>query len=204
MADEAVAGPAEFTKVSPGEVYENPKDLGEFKDLVKKAYKKGCRLIGITALDAAEKIELIYHFDSDKHILYHIRFFIDPEVEHVSVLEMFPSAFLYENEICELMGMKIKGIQGKLLLAKDMEGMHPLRKSFKIEEMLIKLQGAPEPRVVRPATEEDRLVGAAAKAQDLKEGEVCESDEDAVAEKKVKDAKKAKAPKADEEKDGDA
>jgi len=205
MAAEPSAAPKPkeiATKTAPGEVYDAPKDLEEFNAMAKKAYKNGWRFMCITALDKGEKIELIYHFDTQKFVLYHIRYTVDPDVEHVSLVDMFPSAFLFENEVCELMGVKIKGIQGKLFLSKDMDGMHPLRKSFKIEEMLVKLQGPPEPHTIKQATKED-LMGMAGKTEaDLKEDDACDFDEEEVAAKGKKD--KPKPQKKAEEKEGDA
>jgi len=200
------------TKTAKGEVYDAPKDIEEFNEMAKKAYKNGWRLMCITSIDKGEKIELIYHFDTQKFVLYHIRYTVDPAVEHESLVDMFPSALLFENEVCELMGVKIKGIQGKLFLSRDMEGMHPLRKSFKVEEMLVKLQGPPEPHPIKQATKDD-LMGMAGKTEDdLKEDDACDFDEEEVAAKGKKDKAPAKAEKkepvkkeADEdEKEGDA
>jgi NADH:ubiquinone oxidoreductase subunit C len=195
------------TKTAPGEVYESPKGLEEFKEMAKAAYKKGWRLMCITAIDKGENIELIYHFDTQKFFLYHIRYMVDPDVEHVSLVEYYPAAYLFENEVCELMGVKIKGIKGKIFLSKDMDGMHPLRKSFKIEEMLVKLQGPPVKQKIKKATEEDRM-GMAGKTQgDLKEDEACDFDEEEVAAKLKKDKpkeKKAPPKKEEDKKDGDA
>jgi len=195
------------TKTAPGEVYDSPKDIEEFKEMAKVAYKKGWRLMCITAIDKGEKIELIYHFDTQKFVLYHIRYSVDPAVEHVSLVEYYPAAYLFENEVCELMGVKIKDIKGKLFLSKDMDGMHPLKKSFKIEEMLVKLQGPKVEQKIRKATKED-LIGMAGKTEgDLKEDEACEFDEEEVAAKGKKEKpkeKKAPPKKEEEEEDGDA
>ncbi len=172
----AKAAPANRTRTYPGEVYETIGDLKEFEEAVSKCHKKGWRLMTITAVDLKERIELIYHFDTGEH-MHHIRFLVDPEVPHVSLLKMYPSAFLYENEIAELMGVKIQGIEGKLLLGKDMQGMHPLRKSFKVEEFIPKTtSGMGHP--VRDATPADRLMGPQQNGEpDLSEGAVCVSDD---------------------------
>jgi len=185
------------TRTAPGEVYDAPKDLDEFKTMVKKAYKNGWRLMCITSIDKGDRIELIYHFDTQKFLLYHIRYMVDPDVEHVSLVDMFPSAFVFENEVSELMGVKIKGIAGKIFLSKDMEGMHPLRKSFKIEEMLVKLQGPEEPHPIKKATKEDRMGMDGKKEEDLKTEDACDFDEEEVAAKGKKD-KPEKAPKKKE------
>ena len=78
---------------------------------------QGGRLVQICATRRPNGYEVLYSFDVETQ-LYNYRLDIDEGVEVASISEIFPPAFLYENEISELFGVKIKGIsidfQGKL------------------------------------------------------------------------------------------
>ena len=71
----------------------------------------GRRLSQICAAYVAEKLELSYSFAEDETNLYHtLRLVIDKETEIYSITELYPYAFLYENEMKELFGVNIKMI----------------------------------------------------------------------------------------------
>ena len=71
----------------------------------------GRRLSQICAAYANEKLELSYSFAEDETNLYHnLRLVIDKETEVCSITELYPYAFLYENEMKELFGVKIQHI----------------------------------------------------------------------------------------------
>ena len=125
------------TKSGPGEKYLKLNTLKEFEQFVHKLAHQGKRLICITGVDLGDEIELIYHFERGNGTLLHLRFRVNPHVTHISLQELFPSAWTYENEIVEQFGIKIKGIEGKLLLGKDLEGKNPLRKKFNIEQITL-------------------------------------------------------------------
>lgn len=72
---------------------------------------KGRRLSQICAAYVNEKIELSYSFAEDATNLYHnLRLVIDKETEVYSITELYPYAFLYENEMKELFGVNVKMI----------------------------------------------------------------------------------------------
>ncbi len=68
----------------------------------------GYRLVAITCTNK-DGMEMSYSFDKDYDLLT-LRFFTDSveEVESISII--YPYSFLYENEIKELFGVKIKDI----------------------------------------------------------------------------------------------
>ncbi len=71
--------------------------------------KAGHRLSQICAAYVNEKLELSYSFAEDEINLYHtLRLVIDKETEVYSITEFYPYAFLYENEMKELFGVKVK------------------------------------------------------------------------------------------------
>jgi ech hydrogenase subunit D len=68
----------------------------------------GYRLVAITC-SLKETVELTYSFDKD-YDLINLRCVISPEDEIESISIVYPYSFLYENEIKELFGVKIKDI----------------------------------------------------------------------------------------------
>lgn len=79
-------------------------------DLLTKArdMKAGSyRLIQICATKVSEGFEIIYSFDKD-HELFNLKLTIPEEEEIQSVTGEFWSAFIYENEMHDLFGIKIK------------------------------------------------------------------------------------------------
>lgn len=76
--------------------------------------KDGYRLVAITCtsikgIEANISMELSYSFDKD-YDLVTFRFVTDLEEEVESISIIYPYSFLYENEIKELFGVKIKDI----------------------------------------------------------------------------------------------
>lgn len=69
---------------------------------------EGYRLVAITA-SSKGGMELSYSFDKDYNLLS-LRFPTDTKEEVESISVIYPFAFLYENEIKELFGVKIKDI----------------------------------------------------------------------------------------------
>ena len=71
----------------------------------------GLRLSQICCAYSNEKIELSYSFANDDTNDYiNLRIVMDKEDEVCSITEFYPYAFLYENEMSELFGIKIKYI----------------------------------------------------------------------------------------------
>ena len=67
------------------------------------------RLSQICAAYVNEKLELSYSFADDETNQYHnLRLVIDKETPVFSITELYPYAFLYENEMKELFGVNIQ------------------------------------------------------------------------------------------------
>ena len=73
---------------------------------------KGLRLAQACAAYVDGKFELSYSFahDDGSYKLTTLRVVIDPEEKVSSITEFYPYAFLYENEMKELFGVKIQMI----------------------------------------------------------------------------------------------
>lgn len=69
---------------------------------------EGYRLVAISAT-TKDGIELTYSFDKEYDFI-NLRLIIDTETEIDSISSLYSYAFMYENEIKELFGVKIKDI----------------------------------------------------------------------------------------------
>jgi ech hydrogenase subunit D len=107
-------------------------DTQDLISRLRELASKGGRLSAITGVDLGERIDVIYSVDV-AYTLYNVRIEIDLEGEHVSVNDIFANAWMPENELSEMFGVKIKGVAGRLLLAPEDEGKAPLRKATRIE-----------------------------------------------------------------------
>lgn len=89
---------------------------------VRQFADKKARLATITCLDVGGGFELIYHFDQNLE-LSHLRLPVGEDEEVPSISGVYLAAFLVENEIKELFGVKITGLAvdygGRLLLSAD-------------------------------------------------------------------------------------
>lgn len=71
--------------------------------------KNGLRLSQACAAYVNGKYELSYSFaQEESYQLATLRVIIDPETKVSSITELYPYAFLYENEMKELFGVKIQ------------------------------------------------------------------------------------------------
>lgn len=81
-------------------------------DRVMEKKNKGLRLSQACAAWVEGKYELSYSFADDVFYEYHtLRIVMDQEQEVSSITPFYPYAFLYENEMKELFGVKIKMIR---------------------------------------------------------------------------------------------
>lgn len=85
----------------------------------KRLREQGARMVTATGLDEGDHFDIIYHFALQAR-LHHLRLAL-PKAETVpSLSEVFPGAFLIENEMKELLGVRISGISidygGRLFL----------------------------------------------------------------------------------------
>ena len=73
-------------------------------------HKQGYRFVQVCATKLDENAyELTYSFDKD-YKLENLRVTITPDIVLPSITEVYKGAFLYENEITELFGLKFKGM----------------------------------------------------------------------------------------------
>ncbi len=98
-------------------IIKNPEHLIEEIDanlLLEKVMEKknmGRKLSQACAAFVDNKYELSYSFSDDDTLVFEtLRIVIEPDVEIPSITEFYPYAFLYENEMKELFGVKIKMI----------------------------------------------------------------------------------------------
>ena len=93
-------------------------------------------ITAITATDVGENIEILYHFFS-QGVTISLSTFVpkaDPVID--TITDIMPGATLYEREIQELLGVKVKDHPDprRLLLPDDWEeGVYPLRKDYQVE-----------------------------------------------------------------------
>ena len=103
---------------------------------------QGARLITITALDHGSEIEYVYNFAKDLNVI-NLRVKTPRGEAMPSISSVYPSAFLFENELQDLFKIQVSGISvdfgGKLLtiegaiddtLVKPAEGPTPFIKRF--------------------------------------------------------------------------
>lgn len=119
---------------------ENVKDILRF---LKRTH--GLEYISaITALDIGEEIELLYHLvlkdpQLFKDVVASLRTTLPKDEPRIpTITDLFPGAVMFEREVQDLMGVRFEGIPDsrRLLLPDDWpEGVYPLRKDFKPEEV---------------------------------------------------------------------
>ena len=87
----------------------------------------------ITGRDTGTNLEILYHFFIDNSMLT-LKTQLprdDPTVD--SIMDVFPSAVLYERELLDLLGITARGHPDlrRLVLPDDWPGGYPLRKDWK-------------------------------------------------------------------------
>lgn len=89
---------------------------------VKRLFDDGYRIVTATCFDQGENFEIIYHFDKNLDLM-HLRLVFPKDAEIPSITGSYLAAFLIENEIQELFGVKINGIavnyDGRMLVTDD-------------------------------------------------------------------------------------
>ena len=111
--------------------------LDVLRDVIKYLKDKGYdHLTTITGHDVGESIKLIYHLlktDVNPNESINVVVLVDKQSNLApSIVDIFPSALVYEREVYDLLGVKFEGHPNlkRLLLPEDTpEGYHPLRKS---------------------------------------------------------------------------
>jgi ech hydrogenase subunit D len=86
-----------------------PISVGEIVSKAGQAKKAGNRLVQIGCTKIGETFEIIYSYDKD-YQLSHYRVTVRQEEEIPSISGVYWGAFVYENEIHDLYGIHVTGI----------------------------------------------------------------------------------------------
>jgi ech hydrogenase subunit D len=86
-----------------------PIDLGKLIGRVEQFRSGGYRLVQINATKVGDLYEINYSFDKD-YKFENIRITIPIDMEVPSISGMYWGAFIYENEMHDLFGIQVKGI----------------------------------------------------------------------------------------------
>lgn len=113
--------------------------VSKFRDIIR--YLKDnfgfTHITTITAIDAGEEIEIIYHLFS-QGVTLNLKTAIPMATAEIeTITDILPGATLYEREAQDLMGVKFKNHPDprRLVLPDDWpEGVYPLRKSYSTKE----------------------------------------------------------------------
>jgi len=84
-------------------------DVGKLIGRVEQFRSDGCRLVQISATKNGEMYEINYSFEKDLKF-ENIRITIPIDLEVPSISGMYWGAFIYENEMHDLFGIQVKGI----------------------------------------------------------------------------------------------
>ncbi len=110
--------------------------LEKMPDLIKQFYKDGYRLITASCIDEGETFRVLYSFDKQL-AQKNIEVSAPREKSIPSISNIYPCAFLVENEMKELFGIKIDNIAldlgGKMYMTGDVKEA-PMAKEKKPQE----------------------------------------------------------------------
>jgi ech hydrogenase subunit D len=84
-------------------------DVGHLIGRVEQFKNEGYRLVQINASKIGDVYELNYSFDKD-YSFQNIRLTVTTETEVPSISGMYWGAFVYENEMHDLFGIQVRGI----------------------------------------------------------------------------------------------
>ncbi|HTX43191.1 MAG TPA: NADH-quinone oxidoreductase subunit C [Methanocella sp.] len=101
----------------------------ELQGIVNNLKARSARLITIVGVDAGENIEVLYFFNTGVSSSETYRIIVpkaggNEEVD--SITPLMPSAYIAENELSEMFGVKVKGIPGRFFLHPSINA--PLRR----------------------------------------------------------------------------
>jgi Ni,Fe-hydrogenase III component G len=92
-------------------------------------------LCGMTGLDEGATLAFIYHIAREDGIMLNLKYSVDKNAPVIkTVTGHFPGADIYEREVMDLLGVKVKGLPegGRYPLSDDWPvGEYPLRKDWK-------------------------------------------------------------------------
>jgi ech hydrogenase subunit D len=81
----------------------------ELVDTARTLKEEGYRMVQICATKIPDAYEITYSFDKDYEMV-HYRITIPEDMEIMSITDSYFAAFVYENEMKDLFGIKIKHI----------------------------------------------------------------------------------------------
>ncbi len=103
----------------------------DVRDWLRKAGAGGIRLISIFPVDNADgTLELIYMFQQGLEVVQH-RYSIKEDEELESLTDLYQGALNMEREMVDMFGLRVKGVEGGLLLCPESGVARPLRKPLK-------------------------------------------------------------------------
>ena len=95
------------------------------------------RLISVFPVDNADgTLDLIYMFQHGTEVAQY-RYTIDEHEELESLADLYKGALNMEREIVDLFGLRIKGVEGGLLLCPESGVVNPMRKPSKQREQAL-------------------------------------------------------------------
>jgi ech hydrogenase subunit D len=101
----------------------------ELQGIVNNLKARGARLITIVGVDAGDNIEVLYFFNTGVNSTETYRIIVpkaggNEEVD--SITPIMPAAYIAENELSEMFGVKVKGMPGRFFLHPSVNA--PLRR----------------------------------------------------------------------------
>ena len=86
-----------------------PTEVGKLIGGVERFRNEGYRLVQIGCTKVGDLYEINYCFDKDYHLEV-LRIMISADTEVPSISGMYWSAFIYENEMHDLFGIQVRGM----------------------------------------------------------------------------------------------
>jgi ech hydrogenase subunit D len=84
-------------------------DVGKLIGCVERFRNEGYRLVQISCTKVGDLYEINYSFDKDYHF-ENIRITIGSDTEIPSISGMYWNSFIYENEMHDLFGIQVRGM----------------------------------------------------------------------------------------------
>jgi ech hydrogenase subunit D len=101
----------------------------ELQGIVNGLKARGARLITIVGVDAGENLEVIYFFHTGVSQTEQYKIIVpkaggNEEID--SITPLIPGAYIAENELSEMFGVRVKGMPGRFFLHESVNA--PLRR----------------------------------------------------------------------------
>ncbi len=108
----------------------------ELQGIVNNLHAKGARLITIVGADTGENIEVMYFFHTGISQTEVYRVIVpkkdggNEEIE--SITHLIPGAYIAENELSEMFGVRVKEVPGRFFLHESINA--PLRRPIPVKK----------------------------------------------------------------------